>query len=100
MYESCDGLFKGDATSIPGTSFDEIVAQGVPANKINIGKPGGPGDASNGYMTPQMLGECISNASQKPGGVMSWEWHTAKAGEYLEPLKIIVMLIKLPCRSL
>jgi chitinase len=77
MYEDCTSLFTGGGTTIAGTSVTEIIAAGIPAAKVIVGKPGAAGDASNGVMDPATLGGCISNSSTKPGGVMAWQWDTA-----------------------
>jgi chitinase len=79
MYEDCTSLFTGGGTTIAGTSVTEIINSGIPASKVIVGKPGSAGDASNGVMDPATLGGCISSSSVKPGGVMSWQWKTAKA---------------------
>ena len=56
----------------------EIIARGIPSNKIIVGKPATPGDATNtGYVSPATLGTWISKAYDDLkwyGGVMFWQF--------------------------
>jgi hypothetical protein len=84
----------------PGTSVFEIAQFGVPLDKIVIGKPASSADASNGYMSPGQLAQCVQQAKAKnwseypsldpiqtsklihlslfvDGGVMAWQSPTA-----------------------
>lgn len=78
-YDTCDSLFKKSPDSMPGTSVYDIIASGVPASKLIVGKPSDTSEASNGYISPSDLGSCISGLDQKPGGVMAWQWATSGA---------------------
>ena len=53
----------------------EIAANGVPLNKLVIGKPGAVTDANNGFIDPATLGTCIDQAKAKgwSAGVMSFQ---------------------------
>ena len=55
--------------------FRSIASGGVPLDKIVIGKPATQKDANNGYIDPQTLAGCISQAKQKNwnAGVMVWQ---------------------------
>ncbi|KAH7106759.1 glycoside hydrolase [Auriculariales sp. MPI-PUGE-AT-0066] len=79
MYEDCDSLFNGGGSTIAGTSVNEMIKGGIPADKIVVGKPGSSTDASNGYIAPAALGDCVKQNADKPRGVMSWQWKNAKA---------------------
>jgi len=58
-----------DCPEAPGTSINEIISYGVPANKIVVGKPLAT-YASNGFM-PNLAG-ALNGVSY--GGIMGWEW--------------------------
>jgi len=56
-------LFTKATGTFSGTSVQEIVARGIPSNKIIVGKPAIPTDASNtGYVDPVTLGKWITQA--------------------------------------
>lgn len=78
-YTTCTTLISKSSSQWPKTSVLEIAASGVPLSKIVIGKPGGTGDASNGYIAPATLAQCVSQAKSSGwnGGIMSWEWPRA-----------------------
>lgn len=52
MYNNASNLFNVSGGWAPETSVNEMIANGVEANKIVIGKPATVGDASNSYMKP------------------------------------------------
>lgn len=52
MYSTGDTLFNVSGGWAPQTSVKEMIAAGVAASKIIIGKPATVGDANSGYMTP------------------------------------------------
>ncbi|KAL8292192.1 hypothetical protein RQP46_001658 [Phenoliferia psychrophenolica] len=74
-YTSCDTLLT-KSVSFPETSLFEIIANGVSADKLLIGKPAIASDATNGYMTPAALAVCVNQARAKGwnAGVMCWEF--------------------------
>jgi len=74
-YTTCTGLLTKSSSAWPKTSLFEIAASGVPKDKLIIGKPATKGDATNGYISPSGLAECVSQAKAKgwKGGVMVWE---------------------------
>ncbi|KAF8521730.1 glycoside hydrolase [Hysterangium stoloniferum] len=80
-YTTCPGLLTNSSNTWPQSALFEIAANGVPLNKLVIGKPGYSGDASNGYMSPSILAGCMQQAHAKGwnGGAMSWEFPHANA---------------------
>ena len=74
-YTTCEGLLTQSSSTWPKTSVFEIVASGVSANKLVIGKPATAADASNGFMDPATLGSCVKQAKAKGwnAGVMVWQ---------------------------
>ncbi|KZP16575.1 glycoside hydrolase family 18 protein [Athelia psychrophila] len=80
-YTTCAGLLTTSSSAWPNTSLFQIAASGVPKNKLVIGKPGGPGSATNGYMTPAALAKCAAQAKAKgwSGGIMAWEFPAASS---------------------
>ncbi|ORY50408.1 glycoside hydrolase [Rhizoclosmatium globosum] len=72
-YDTCQSLFY-DAQ---GSSVFEIARNGVPLNKIVVGKPiTHQGAVNSGYMDPWKLAACIPDAKAKgwSGGVMGWQY--------------------------
>lgn len=63
-YNDCTTLFDS-AANWPGTSVFELAQNGIPLEKIVVGKPGGPNDAEDGYMAPEALGACVADAVAK-----------------------------------
>ncbi|EJD39830.1 glycoside hydrolase [Auricularia subglabra TFB-10046 SS5] len=81
-YDTCETLLHESDGWFTGTSVFEIADSGVPLNKLVIGKPGAPEDATNtGYMHPADLGVCVTQAANEgwDGGIMAWQWWTADA---------------------
>ncbi|KAJ3206700.1 hypothetical protein HDU82_004345 [Entophlyctis luteolus] len=75
-YASCETLLTKANGYFTGTSLFEISANGVPLNKLVIGKPvTTAGVANTGYMTPALLAECVSQAKAMgwDAGVMGWQ---------------------------
>ncbi|KAI0272598.1 glycoside hydrolase family 18 protein [Gloeopeniophorella convolvens] len=81
MYTTCTNLLTQSGGAYPGSSVFEIAANGVPLNKIVIGKPGNSGDADSGYMSPSTLAGCLSTAKSQGwnAGAMTWEYPDAGA---------------------
>lgn len=70
-YTTCAGLLTTSSSTWPNSALFQIVASGVPASKLVIGKPANSGDATNGYIAPATLAGCISQAKSQ-----GWsEWH-------------------------
>jgi chitinase len=77
-YTTYNSLFVNSCPSFPETSISQIFNSGFPLNKLIVGKPMLPSDASNGYIDPTILGQWFDNANKSLGwnaGVMTWQWH-------------------------
>ena len=62
-YTTCEGLLTQSSSTWPKTSVFEIVASGVSANKLVIGKPGTAADVTNGgFIDPATLATCVQQA--------------------------------------
>ncbi|TFK80763.1 glycoside hydrolase family 18 protein [Polyporus arcularius HHB13444] len=75
-YTTCAGLITSSSSTWPQTALLQIIASGVPASKLVIGKPITSGDANNGYMSASTLASCVAQAKTKGwnGGVMGWQY--------------------------
>ena len=75
LYGDCTGLLTKSGGAFPGSSLFEIPKNGIPLNKLVIGKPATAADASNGFMDPATLGSCVKQAKAKGwnAGVMVWQ---------------------------
>ncbi|KIY62608.1 glycoside hydrolase family 18 protein [Cylindrobasidium torrendii FP15055 ss-10] len=78
-YTDCAGLLDKSSDTWPGTALFEIIASGVDASKLVIGKPGTAGDATNGQMSADDLATCLETAKGKDwnGGAMVWQYPNA-----------------------
>ncbi|KZT23537.1 glycoside hydrolase family 18 protein [Neolentinus lepideus HHB14362 ss-1] len=75
-YITCPGLITTSSPTWPQTAVFQI-AQGVPLNKLVIGKPALPVvDASTGWMDPVTLSLCLREAREAGwnAGVMTWQY--------------------------
>ena len=75
-YTTCEGLLTQSSSTWPKTSVFEIVASGVSANKLVIGKPATTKDATNGFiMDTTTLASCLQQAKAKNwnAGAMVWQ---------------------------
>lgn len=71
MYTTCENLITKMNDDNP--ALMEIVANGVPIEKLVVGKPAVADDASNGYISPTELGKCLAQAKQQNGyGGFRW----------------------------
>ncbi|KAF8123597.1 glycoside hydrolase family 18 protein [Boletus edulis] len=78
-YTTCSGLLTASTSAWPESALFQIAANGVTLEKLVIGKPATPPDASNGYMNPSTLASCVSQAASKGwgAGVMAWQYPDA-----------------------
>ncbi|KAI9063900.1 glycoside hydrolase family 18 protein [Trametes sanguinea] len=78
-YTTCAGLLTASSSTWPNSALFQIVASGVPASKLVIGKPANSGDANNGYIAPATLAGCVSQAKNQGwnAGVSTWEYPDA-----------------------
>eukprot|EP00919_Chromeraceae_sp_WS-2016_P023282 GHVR01055348.1.p1 GENE.GHVR01055348.1~~GHVR01055348.1.p1 ORF type:complete len:132 (+),score=9.95 GHVR01055348.1:1497-1892(+) len=59
-YDTYETLFEKSGGYFKGTSVNEIILKGIPAEKIVLGKPASRIDASNtGFMESKDLGETV-----------------------------------------
>ena len=74
-YTTCEGLLTQSSSTWPKTSVFEIIASGVSANKLIIGKPATTKDATNGFMDTTTLAGCLQQAKAKNwnAGAMVWQ---------------------------
>ena len=74
-YTTCDSLLNTSSSTWPESALFEIIANGVDADKLVIGKPATSGDANNGYIAPETLAECLQTAKAAgwSAGAMSWQ---------------------------
>ncbi|NES64528.1 MAG: hypothetical protein F6K24_04295 [Okeania sp. SIO2D1] len=77
-YDTYEQLFLDSGTDAPETAVQQIHENGVPLEKIVIGKPISEGDVYNtGYIDAEDIAELISEGISdglEPGGVMGWQW--------------------------
>ncbi|KAI0794039.1 glycoside hydrolase family 18 protein [Fomes fomentarius] len=75
-YTTCANLVQTSSATWPQTALLQIIASGVPAEKLVIGKPATTGDANNGYVAPSTLAGCVAQAKNQGwnGGVMAWQY--------------------------
>jgi hypothetical protein len=74
-YTTEAGLFTSsvsDCSVFPGTSVAEIVAYGIPASKIVVGKYDTATQGSNGYVSAANLAPWLVRYPN--GGLMIWQW--------------------------
>ncbi|KAJ6453722.1 glycoside hydrolase [Mycena sanguinolenta] len=75
-YTTCDGLLTTSSSMWPESAVFQIAANGVPLNKLVIGKPATTSDAGSGYMDPATLSTCLVQAAAKgwSAGAMTWQY--------------------------
>ncbi|OCB91529.1 glycoside hydrolase [Sanghuangporus baumii] len=80
-YTTCAGLLTSSSSTWPESALFQIAANGVDLDKLVIGKPATSGDASNGFIDPETLAGCVSQAKGQgwDAGVMVWEFPDAAA---------------------
>ncbi|KDR80725.1 hypothetical protein GALMADRAFT_135845 [Galerina marginata CBS 339.88] len=80
-YTTCANLLTTSSNTWPQTAVFQIASNGVPLNKIVIGKPATSSDASNGFMSTSTLASCLEQAKNQgwTGGAMVWQYPKAKS---------------------
>ena len=75
LYTDCAGLLTSSGGAFPGSSLFEIPKNGIPLNKLVIGKPATTKDATNGFMDTTTLAGCLQQAKAKNWntGAMVWQ---------------------------
>lgn len=83
-YNTAQTLFNASGGWAAGTSVNEIIARGVPSNKIVVGKPATINDANAAsYMNPSTLNSAIVANYEYNGwhaGVMFWQYSSDPNG--------------------
>jgi hypothetical protein len=83
-YSTAASLFNSSGGWAPGTSVNEIIAKGIPSDKIVVGKPATTADAYNtGYMTASDLSNAFVaeyNYNKWRAGVMFWQLPSDSSG--------------------
>jgi chitinase len=77
MYVTGQNLFNVSGGCCPGTSVNEIIAAGIPAGKVVLGKPAISKDAHSGLMDAATLNQAIRNNFPYNGwnaGLMYWQY--------------------------
>ena len=86
-YSTSNGLFNVSGGWAPGTSVNEIIAKGVPMNKIVVGKAATLADADSvSYMTATALNSAFIaayNHNKWSAGVMFWQYSSDNNGAIL-----------------
>jgi hypothetical protein len=86
-YATYNDLFVNSSGAYTGTSVEEIVARGVPSNKIVVGKPCTTGDASNtGYVDSNSLGQWLTQAYNNYkwyAGIAFWQYSSDTQGSII-----------------
>ncbi|KAJ7733931.1 glycoside hydrolase superfamily [Mycena metata] len=75
-YVTCAGLLTASSSVWPESALFQIAANGVPLNKLVIGKGATGADATNGYIDPATLAGCVAQAKSQgwSAGVMEWQY--------------------------
>jgi len=78
-YTTCTGLLTDSSATWPQSSLFQIAKNGVPLNKLVIGKPATTGDASNGFISSSTLASCLETAKNSGwnAGASVWEFPDA-----------------------
>jgi hypothetical protein len=85
IYDTPQGLFNSSGGWCPGSSINEIIAAGVPANKIVLGKPATTADGNNGWMSAAELNKAITDNYAYNGwktGIMFWQFTSDIDGSF------------------
>lgn len=83
MYDSAEGLFVKSGGWANATSIGEIIASGVPQEKVILGKPAGTADANNGWMSAADLNSAIKQYGNGwTGGIMFWQFTSDLDGSF------------------
>lgn len=92
QYNTYQELFVHSTGSFPGTAVKNIHEDaGVPLEKIVIGKPVGPGDATNtGLVDALSLGQWAAQGRQELGweaGIMTWQYASDSYGNFVKSFR-------------
>jgi chitinase len=101
LYSSCNHIVKASPSgSYPHTSISEIHKNGVPLEKLVIGKPALASDADGsgdqGFMSGSSLQQCVNQAKEELGwnaGMMLWEYHHSTISSLLSTVRSVAFPI-------
>lgn len=85
VYDYAEGLFNVSGGWAPQTSINEIIANGVPQNKVVLGKPVTTKNAHSGWMSATDLNNAIKANYAYNGwntGVMFWQFKSDLDGSF------------------
>jgi hypothetical protein len=71
----------------PNTSVKEIIASGVPSNKITIAKLATNDTGANGFVDSQQLGQFVNQANTNfnwYGGIALWKYASDFSGQAIK----------------
>jgi len=88
-YDNCDVLLNTANGWAKKTALFEVIAQGIPSEKVILGKGITTGDVYNtGYMPASALAECGKQAKAKGwnGGFMGWQFSHDTDGSWINTL--------------
>ncbi|KAJ7116028.1 glycoside hydrolase [Mycena epipterygia] len=80
-YNTCSNLLAQSSTQWPQTALFQIAANGIPLDKLVLGKPATNTSASDGFIPPATLAGCVATAKSGGwhAGVSVWEYPDAAA---------------------
>ncbi|KAJ7708679.1 glycoside hydrolase [Mycena rosella] len=80
-YNTCSNVLAQSSTQWPQTALFQIAANGVPLEKLVLGKPATNTSASDGFIPPTTLAGCLATAKSGgwSAGVSVWEYPDADA---------------------
>merc|ERR1712146_495704 len=86
-YDTFETLFERAEGYFTATAVGEMIANGIAADKILVGKPVTSGDATNtGWMSATDLAAAFSNAESELGwsaGGMTWQYTSDPDGAFV-----------------
>ena len=86
-YNTYNELFEHSTGFFSNTAVKEIIARGIPSEKIVVGKPATQNDAHNtGYVDLVQLGEWSIQAYNEFGwfaGIMIWQMNSDQNGSLI-----------------
>ena len=89
-YDTYEYLFQKSNGWSTGTAVKELISKGIPSNKIVVGKPTLPRDATNtGWVDADDLGRWTARAFDEFGwyaGIMQWQYKSDVDGQKIRAM--------------